>query len=110
MSTVRFNPDPKVFREPKKAKRLRPKSTPLTDAQTAVRNKVKERSGGWCEIGKEGVCTRDAVHHHHRLRRSQGGRDTVTNLLHLCKPCHDFTHAHPQWANEHGYLIRSGAK
>ncbi len=29
---------------------------------------------------------------HHIVPRSQGGKDTITNLITLCKPCHNKTH------------------
>jgi 5-methylcytosine-specific restriction endonuclease McrA len=30
---------------------------------------------------------------HHKVFRSQGGNDDATNLLWLCRPCHDDIHA-----------------
>lgn len=44
---------------------------------------------------------------HHRKRRSQGGRNTVENLLHLSQHWHDAIHANPAWSYRHGLLLRS---
>jgi hypothetical protein len=41
---------------------------------------------------------------HHRLRRSQGGQDTVDNLLLVCSTHHAHIHAWPEWARENGLL------
>lgn len=94
--------------EPMPRQRLRAKTPRLTVAQRAVRARVEARSGGACEIGVEGVCTFRAVHFHHRLRRSHGGRDTVENFLHLCPRCHQHAHDNPAEAMRLGWIIRSG--
>ena len=60
------------------------------------------RSRGICEICGSGV----AIHRHHRLRRSQGGRNELANLLHLCRLCHDTVHAYPAVSYERGWLLR----
>lgn len=58
---------------------------------------VKERSFGLCEIcGKV-----RATEVHHRLHRSQGGRDAASNLLHVCgwgnhTGCHGLAHSDPE--------------
>lgn len=46
---------------------------------------------------------------HHLLRRSQGGSDAASNLVILCRSCHDWVHAHPSLAIERGLLRRSGS-
>lgn len=47
---------------------------------------------------------------HHRLMLSQGGPDTIENVVTLCGPnplgCHGWVHAHPADAYELGLLIR----
>jgi len=32
---------------------------------------------------------------HHRLMRSQGGKDSLDNLISVCRAHHDWIHAHP---------------
>jgi hypothetical protein len=69
--------------------------------QTAAESKaayaaVAERSKGLCE----GCGRKPAAEMHHRLYRSQGGRDEITNLLHLCgrgntSGCHGVAHTGP---------------
>ena len=55
----------------------------------AVKAFVAERSGGRCE-----ACTmRPARDPHHVVKRSAGGADVPSNVIHLCRPCHDRTDA-----------------
>ena len=49
-----------------------------------------------------------AIDPHHRLRRTQGGTDDRSNLLFLCRRCHDWIHDHPAESYQQGYLLRSG--
>ena len=72
-----------------------------------VRQEVAGRSGGWCEASTE-RCTFRAVHVHHRLMRSHGGKHEADNLLHVCHSCHLEIHAHPTRSYERGWLKRSG--
>jgi len=48
---------------------------------------------------------------HHRRRRSQGGQDSVENLVLLCGSgttgCHGWVHAHPADARTAGFLVAS---
>lgn len=71
-----------------------------------VRPLVRERSGGLCEVGFPG-CEWAAVHVHHRLMRSQGGDNSLGNLLHCCMSCHRYGHLNPSAAYERGFLLRS---
>lgn len=60
------------------------------------------RAHGLCEIcGYRGGTVR-----HHRLRRGQGGKNTLANLLLLCETDHSMVHANPQKSYEKGWLIR----
>ena len=81
--------------------RSRPEPSHLRDAKQAVR----ERSGGQCEAGTP-ACTGRAVHVHHVLPRSAGGKHSTANLLHCCRECHDFIHAHPALSYRLGWLKR----
>lgn len=53
-----------------------------------VLNALALRSDGRCEI-RLGGCTWRACDPHHRKLRSRGGSNTLTNLLHACRHCHD---------------------
>jgi hypothetical protein len=67
---------------------------------------VRRRSRGRCEARIADVCTTYAADGpHHRRMRSQGGPDTVENLLDLCPPCHRWVHAHPRISYEAGWLL-----
>lgn len=72
-----------------------------------VRRTVRGRSGGVCE-----ACGRArATEQHHRLYRSRGGADVVSNLLDLCgwgnhSGCHGV--AHTRTGELRGLSIRSG--
>jgi hypothetical protein len=74
----------------------------------AARSAVIARSGGRCELRVAANCARIVHHVHHIRRRSQGGGDDADNLLGVCSPCHDYVHAHPDWAQRHGALVRTG--
>lgn len=69
---------------------------------------VHERSFGLCE----GCGERRATEIHHRLYRSRGGRDEVTNLLDLCgwgnhTGCHGEAHTLPERQID-GWSVPSG--
>lgn len=54
----------------------------------SVKQKVYERSGGCCE-----VCgSINGLQHHHIVKRSQGGPDTVENIILLCWNHHHGTY------------------
>lgn len=72
-----------------------------------AREAVRDAAGGVCEARCDG-CTGSGHHAHHIRRRSQGGQDTVTNLLWVCRSCHDWIHANPAASYELGYLHRGG--
>jgi 5-methylcytosine-specific restriction endonuclease McrA len=73
-----------------------------------VRVRVLGRAEGRCEASTPD-CTGWALHAHHILRRSQGGRHTEENMLACCRPCHEYIHANPARSYEQGWLRRSGA-
>lgn len=81
-----------------------------------VRNALKARSGGLCEVAQPG-CTGAATEAAHRLKRGMGGRkgaalkahDVLSNLLHLDWHCHRrLGHAQPKEAYASGWMIREG--
>lgn len=55
----------------------------------AIADAVKERSAGVCEACR----LYGAEHLHHRKKLSQGGKDTVENLIHVHLICHERIHA-----------------
>lgn len=61
----------------------------------SVTDQIVRRSGGTCEARVPGLCNANpAVAFHHVMFQSQGGWRTVTNLLHVCRYCHTWIHAH----------------
>ena len=68
----------------------------------AITPALVARSRGICEICGHAP----AVHRHHRLRRSQGGRNILEHLLHLCDFCHRMVHANPVLAYDRGWMLR----
>ena len=54
---------------------------------------VKRRSGGWCEIKDVHNCAgRSTDFPHHRKLRSQGGSNSLANLLDVCVTGHYWIH------------------
>jgi 5-methylcytosine-specific restriction endonuclease McrA len=55
----------------------------------------------WCKVlgGK--------LHPHHRLRRSQGGKDSMLYLVTVHPLCHSYIHDHPAEAKARGFLVSS---
>jgi hypothetical protein len=71
-----------------------------------MRARLRERAHGCCEIcGEPG-----ATNAHHRLNRSQGGLDTLSNLLLCCGSgttgCHGAITVSPRTATERGHTVR----
>lgn len=66
---------------------------------------LRERALGCCE--RCGRC--GANNAHHRINRSQGGSDTLSNLLLLCGSgttgCHGWVTEHPEEAQRLGYTV-----
>ena len=53
---------------------------------------------------------RNPVHIHHRKYRSRGGTNALSNLIHLCEPCHTWTHSHSELSNKLGLSLKSWEK
>lgn len=67
-----------------------------------ARQLVYARSHGICE-----KCSSSrATDWHHRQNRSQGGKWTPSNGLHLCTLCHRFITENPDDAYSHGWSVR----
>lgn len=71
-----------------------------------VKALVVDRAEGLCEAQphRPTLACSGRFELHHILRRSQGGQDTVENLLYVCSTHHAHIHAWPEWAREHGLL------
>lgn len=76
-----------------------------------VREALRERSSGDPDTGLCEMCGARGNNAHHRKNQSQGGPDTLSNLLLLCGSgttgCHGVVTCNPLWAWEHGYTVRS---
>ncbi len=81
--------------------------TPLQPT-ASQRQKLRERSGGVCEVcGAE-----QATNWHHRKAKSHGRDHRLSNALHLCGSgttgCHGLiTNTRTEWY-DNGWLVRSG--
>lgn len=74
----------------------------------ATRALLHERAGGCCE----GCGVAGATNAHHRMNRSQGGADKLSNLLLLCGSgtmgCHGTVTMNPHWARVRGLTVTFG--
>jgi len=71
-----------------------PKTKTKTPRKTATRwrrlaTRVLDRDGYQCQL-----CSARGVEAHHITMRSRGGRDTMENLITVCRLCHEDVHAH----------------
>ena len=77
-----------------------------------LRERLFTRCCGYCERCG-GVLAFETMAAHHRLLRSQGGTDSLSNLMALHHSCHagdtKSIHAHPHQAYNEGWMVRSGA-
>lgn len=71
-------------------------------ALAAVIAVVDHRARGRCERCGKGALGFD---HHHRKLRSRGGGDTASNLVAICRRCHNWVHAHPRQASLEGWMV-----
>lgn len=82
--------------------RVSPRKVAYNEELAAITPAIIARAGGLCE-----VCRVATINHvHHRKRRSQGGPNTMANLMGVCDFDHRMIHANPQWSYERGFLIR----
>ena len=70
---------------------------------------VIQRAGGYCE--KCGRPASDSMALHHRKLKSRGGKDSVSNLIHVHHECHnlgtDSIHLNPGYAGAKGWMVAS---
>jgi 5-methylcytosine-specific restriction endonuclease McrA len=74
------------------------------DELAEVKPKLLARSGGYCEARVSKHCTTVGTDPHHIVRRSQGGKNGLDNLVWTCRACHDEIHAYPEAARAVGLL------
>ena len=82
-------------------RRRTPKLTNYLDELALMRPVVVSRFAGQCHI-----CNDPGTAVHHRKLRSQGGDNSLDNLLLLCDSCHAYVHNHPALAVSAGYILR----
>lgn len=58
-----------------------------------------------CEVCVPGVCRNTAQDVHHVEGRGIN-LNAVESWVAVCRPCHDYIHAHGSWARENGYLAK----
>lgn len=106
---------------------LSPSKTPMKRSAITRRTGIKRRPSPkrrkkqreWNRITREAIaavngfcvvrssdCTQWATDGHHRLKSSQGGKNTLENCVPCCRRCHDFLEAHPATAVVLGFSIR----
>lgn len=81
-------------------------------SRSAWRAEVLERDDWMCRLTGSTdddwhLSCQGPLHAHHVLPRSRGGKDDLGNGLTLCSWHHTFVHSHPDWAIEHGYLLKT---
>jgi HNH endonuclease len=72
----------------------------------AITPMVLARARHQCEVQLDGCRWHPQPTPHHRKRRSQGGPNTLRNLLAVCSYCHGWIHQHPAESYDRGLLIR----
>lgn len=83
-------------------RRVSPRAIAFADELALMRPLVEARANHLCEVCR--VNPIDALHH--RLRRGQGGKNTLENLLGVCWFDHDQIHANPAQSYENGRLLK----
>lgn len=82
---------------------VKAKRATVTADERNARKVMKARSQGTCEVCAAAPAT-DA---HHRRNRSQGGRWSPENLLHLCHDDHMAITVNPALARSRGWSVLS---
>ena len=72
--------------------------------EAAGRDRLKKRSDCCEKCGAGGE-----LHWHHRKLRSRGGTWAPSNGLRLCPSDHQWVHANPAAAEEHGWMVPAEA-
>ncbi|MGI5414285.1 HNH endonuclease [Actinomadura luteofluorescens] len=95
------------LRSQSRGKRLR--KSKILDPRPDIseqRETVYDRAGGHCDLCGQPLSW-SSFQCHHRKKRSQGGDDSLPNLMALHGSCHhDRVHARPKWAYDRGFMVR----
>jgi len=74
-----------------------------------LRDALIERCKGYCEACGKPMTDNWALHH--RKLRSQGGDNSLSNLMAVHHDCHNLgtksIHLNPEWAKKNGYIVSS---
>ncbi len=87
--------------------RSKTRSVPVDDGWPEAREAAMRRAGGLCQM-RTPACVgwaHAAVHVHHRLPRSAGGKHDAENLVCCCEAAHSHAHGNPEQAYAEGWLI-----
>jgi 5-methylcytosine-specific restriction endonuclease McrA len=103
MTALRPGAPPKPTPVPRERKPLRAKPHRIPDS---VREAVLDRAGRVCEW-----CRRPGgkLIVHHKLLRSQGGKDRLEDCAALHPLCHLYVHSNPYEAAERGLIVSMGS-
>lgn len=80
-----FNPQPKA--KATKSTRIKQTQKQMGDISPSVDAELKDRSKGICELCEKAWASERA---HLTGRKQLDWKTKATDLLHLCKPCHDW--------------------
>lgn len=90
---------------------VKPQRSKYDPREKSARAKVRSRSGGVCEVQKDGVCLGHATNFQHRAAAGQGGGYSASNGLDVCGSgttgCHGYIHAHPTESIREGWTVPS---
>jgi 5-methylcytosine-specific restriction endonuclease McrA len=103
MTALRPGAPPKPTPAPRERKPLKATVHRIPDS---VREATYARDGWLCQwcLGAGG-----RLDLHHKLRRSQGGKDEAANLVSVHRVCHGQIHANPEIARHRGFLVGNGS-
>ena len=97
MSPAVFKPTPRV----RERKPLRSKPRPVNATAKALTHVRDGFLCQWCRVpGGALIC-------HHRLRRSQGGKDIPAHMVSVHGLCHRAIHDNPAEAFRRGFLVHA---
>jgi len=78
-----------------------------SDLPDDTKHLIRARAHGRCELCRHPDAALDV---HHRQRRGMGGTSSLdihlpSNLIAVCRRCHDWIHQHPSWAIDAGFIV-----